>query len=136
MYNSDDPGASLATAKIAPSITGFAAEEYLRFRGSGPQENYTNGRIWLGSGQNVIIASRETKLGAIFCRVQVNKYALRLPCCGSSATIISPLTIHTSQGNGRVREPTGRYILAAAARLFTKTGLEDRLMPGSFGVNQ
>lgn len=88
MYNSNDPRSSLATAKLGPAATDFAAAEYLKFYETGPQENDANGKTWLGRGQNFVIAYSDAKAGATFVRKdQVDEYVVLLPNAESSAAI-------------------------------------------------
>ncbi len=96
MYNSSDPRASLATARMGPAATDFAAAEYLKFYETEPQEDDANGKTWLGRGQNFIIAHSEAKPGATFIRrAQIDEYAVLLPDTKSSAEI-------TWQGETRI----------------------------------
>lgn len=88
MYNSNDPRASLTTAKAGPAATEFAAADYLKFYDMEPQEKDPSGKTWLGRGQNFIIAYTEARPGAVFSRkAQVDEYVALLPDAKSSATI-------------------------------------------------
>ena len=88
MYNPTDPRATLSTAKSGPAATEFAGAEYLKFYEAAPQLDDTNGKTWLGRGQNFVIAYTDALPGAEFSRNgQADEYVVLVPDARSAASV-------------------------------------------------